>query len=67
MIGFNEEGKPKVWLNSNLSTNKPNSMPQNNVTTSPMERNQTYIHKIFKMVEARCIGKQLPIPLTQKF
>ena len=39
MIGFNERGRPKVWLNSNLAKNKPEQSRQENPTDSPMDRN----------------------------
>lgn len=68
MIGFNEAGIPKVWLNSNLAANSPEKTRQvNPLEESKNNRNQVYVRKIFDMVENKTIGRQLPGDLKNRF
>ena len=57
MICFNESGRPKVWLNSNLAKNKPEAARQENPVDGPMDRNEIYVRKIFNMIESRTIKR----------
>ena len=67
MICFNEVGKPKVWLNSNLSKNKPEGSRQEIPVKNLMERNEVYVRKIFNMVENRTLTRELPFELKNSF
>ena len=59
---------PKVWLNSNLASNKVKKIKdKSSLPYSQANLNQLYIRKIFDMVESRTIGQSLPSALKDRF
>lgn len=66
LICFNEEGKTKVWANSNLSQNGRiwDKEPNTGLTAT---KNASYINKILDMVEHKTQNGTLPEKLKNLF
>lgn len=66
LIGFNESGKPKIWINKNTNINFANknyALPYDNSSIQVCSR----VRKIFDMVEQKTQNNFLPPYLKDQF